>query len=151
MVVDVGVDVGMWVYLSHPSFLWAWEICWIKMDCIKFRQPIQYTVHFSLFFKPGQASVKKATKHATFSVTLQQNKLKSNVAHYTTHIQTCSQPPDMLRDRIDVGGKMHNIAIQLILQQCCQTSWIIFVAHFTIPLVSLGHVMHGIIFLWQFN
>ena len=47
--------------------------------------------------------------------------MKGDVALFTTHVQTCSQP-DLLQDRFDVGGKTRNIAIQLVLQQCCKTS-----------------------------
>ena len=36
-------------------------------------------------------------------------------------------PPDLLRDRFDVGaGQTHKIAIQFILQQCCKTSCMFF-------------------------
>ena len=36
--------------------------------------------------------------------------------------------PDLLQDRFDEGGKTRNIAIQLVLQQCCKTSRAFFVA-----------------------
>ena len=36
--------------------------------------------------------------------------------------------PDLLQDRFDEGGKTRNIAIQLVLQQCCKTSRTFFVA-----------------------
>ena len=37
----------------------------------------------------------------------------------------------LLQYRFDVGGKTRNIAIQLVLQQCCKTSF--FIARFTEP------------------
>ena len=60
-------------------------------------------------------------KRATFLATLPKNELNSDVAPFTSHVQTCYQP-DLLQDRFDAGGKTHNIAIQLFLQQCCKTS-----------------------------
>ena len=51
------------------------------------------------------------------------------------NVQTCQQP-DFLQNRFDVGGKTRNIAIQLVLQRCCQTSCMFFVARFTVPLVG---------------
>ena len=33
-----------------------------------------------------------------------------------------------------MGGKTRNIAIQLVLQQCCRTSCTFFVARFSVPL-----------------
>ena len=44
----------------------------------------------------------------------------------------------MLQDRFYVGGTTRNIAIRLVLQQCCKTSCKLFVAPFTVPLV-FGH------------
>ena len=35
--------------------------------------------------------------------------------------------------RFDVGGKTRNIAVQLVLQQCCKTSCAFFVARFSVP------------------
>ena len=52
---------------------------------------------------------------------------------FTTHVQTCQQP-DLLHVRFDVGGKTRNIAIQLVLLQCCKTSCTFFVARFSVPL-----------------
>ena len=49
-------------------------------------------------------------KCATCFATLLQNELNSDVAHFTTHVQTCLQP-DLLQDRCNVGGKRRNIAI----------------------------------------
>ena len=43
------------------------------------------------------------------------------------------EQPDLLQDRFDVGGKTRNIAIQLVLQQCCKTSCTFFVARFSVP------------------
>ena len=49
-------------------------------------------------------------KCATCFATLLQNELNSDVAQFTTHVQTCLQP-DLLQDRCNVGGKRRNIAI----------------------------------------
>ena len=35
---------------------------------------------------------------------------------------------------LNVVGKTRNIAIQLVLQQCCKTSGMFFVAYFLVPL-----------------
>ena len=37
---------------------------------------------------------------------------------------------------LNMGGKTHNIAIQLVLQQCCQTNCTFLVARFSVPLFS---------------
>ena len=37
---------------------------------------------------------------------------------------------------LNVGGKTRDIAIQLVLQQCCNTSCTFFVARFSVPLVE---------------
>ena len=36
----------------------------------------------------------------------------------------------------DVGGRARNIVIQLVLPQCCKTSYTFFVARFSVPLRS---------------
>jgi len=54
--------------------------------------------------------------------------LKSDDARFTTLVQT-----RLFEDRFDVGAKTRNIAIQLILQQCCVTSCTFFVARLTVP------------------
>ena len=38
-----------------------------------------------------------------------------------------------MQNRFDVGGKTRNIAIELVLQQCCKTTCMIFVARFSVP------------------
>ena len=40
----------------------------------------------------------------------------------------------MLQDRFYVGGKGRDIGIQLVLQECCETSCTFFVARFSVPL-----------------
>ena len=55
---------------------------------------------------------------ATCLATLLQNELNSDVARFTTHVQTCSQP-DFLQHKFDLGGITRIIAIQLVLQQFC--------------------------------
>ena len=62
-------------------------------------------------------------KHATCFATLLQKELKSDVARFTTNVQTC-QLPNLVQDRFDEGGKTLNVnvALQLVLQQCCKTS-----------------------------
>ena len=44
--------------------------------------------------------------------TLLQNELKSDVARFPTHVQTCQQP-EWVQD-------MFNVALQFVLQQCCK-------------------------------
>ena len=41
--------------------------------------------------------------------TLPQNELKSDVARFTTNVQTCQQP-DLTQDRFDEEGKTRNVA-----------------------------------------
>jgi len=53
--------------------------------------------------------------------TLLQNKLNRDAARYTTHIKPVLQRISLLAG-LNVGGKTRNIASQLVLQQCCQTS-----------------------------
>ena len=43
-----------------------------------------------------------------------QNGLESDVARFTTHVQTCQQP-DLVQDRFHEGGKTRNVALQLVL------------------------------------
>ena len=58
---------------------------------------------------------KRATKkHATSFATLLQNELESDVARFTTHVQTCQQP-DLVQDRFHEGGKTRNVALRLVL------------------------------------
>ena len=59
--------------------------------------------------------------------TLLQNELKSDVARFPTHVQTCQQP-EWVQDMFDEGGKTFNVALQFVLQQCCKQ-----VAHFCHP------------------
>ena len=60
---------------------------------------------------------------------LLQNELNSDVARFTR-----------LLKGLNVGGKTHNIAIQLALQQCCKTSCTFFVARFSVPLAYITSV-----------
>ena len=59
--------------------------------------------------------------------------LKSDVAPFSTHVQTCWQP-DLLQDRLDVGNKTCNIAVfyscssNVARQNAC-----FFVARFSVP------------------
>ena len=73
-------------------------------------------------------------KRATCFATLWQNELKSGVARFTTHVQTCLQP-DLVQDRFLMGGKTCNITIQLVLEQCCNTSCKFFVACFSVVII----------------
>ena len=59
--------------------------------------------------------------------------------------------PDLLQDRFDLGGKTHNIAIQLILQQCCKTSCTFFVARFSVPKRAYSHDVTAFISVFQNN
>ena len=60
-------------------------------------------------------------KRATCLATLLQNKLNSDVTRFTTHIKPVLQQIRLLTG-LNVSGKTRNIAIQLVLQQCCKTS-----------------------------
>ena len=75
-------------------------------------------------------------KCATCLATLLQNELTSSVVCFTTHIKPVWQQIRLLTG-LNMGGKMRNIAIQLVLQQCCKTSGTFFVARFSVPLATL--------------
>ena len=72
-------------------------------------------------------------KRATCFATLLYNELNSDVTRFTTHIKPVLQQIRLLTG-LNVGGKTRNIAIQLVLQQCCKTSCTFFVARFSVPL-----------------
>ena len=59
-------------------------------------------------------------KRATRPAILLQNKFNSDVARFTTHVQTCFTrfERDLMQDRFGVAGKTRNIAIHFALQQC---------------------------------
>ena len=59
--------------------------------------------------------------------------MNSDVARFTTHIKPVLQQIRLLTG-LNMGGKTRNIAIQLVLQQCCRTSCTFFVARFSVPL-----------------
>ena len=59
-------------------------------------------------------------KRLTCLATLLLNKLNSDDARFT--IKPVLQQISLIVNRFDVGGKTCNIAIQLVLQQCCKTS-----------------------------
>ena len=73
-------------------------------------------------------------KRAICFATWLQNELNSDVARFTTHE---NKPCILISCKIgsNMGGKTRNIAIQLGLQQCCETSCTYFVARFTAALV----------------
>ena len=73
-------------------------------------------------------------RRATCLATLLQNELNSDVARFTTHIKPVLQQIRLLTG-LNMGGKTHNIAIQLVLQQCCKKSCTFFVARFSVPLI----------------
>ena len=75
---------------------------------------------------------KGGVKRATCFATLLQNDLNSNVARFTTHIKPVLQQIRLLTG-LNMDGKTHNIAIELVLQQCCKTSCMFFVARFSAP------------------
>ena len=70
-------------------------------------------------------------KRATCFATLLQNELNSDFAPFTTHEKN---PYHLIccKTGLNAGGKTRNIAIQLVLQQCCRTSCTLSVAHFTV-------------------
>ena len=71
-------------------------------------------------------------KSVTCFATLLQSELNSDGVCFTTHIKPVLQQIRLLTG-LNEGGKMCNIAIQLILQQCCKTSCMFFVAHCSVP------------------
>ena len=74
-------------------------------------------------------------KRATRFATLLQNESNTDVARFVTHFRTLLPTNEVVRF-VFVGGKKRNIAIQLILQQCCEKSCTFFVALFTVPLTA---------------
>ena len=52
---------------------------------------------------------------------------------FTTHLKPVLQQIRLLTG-LNVGGKTRNIAIQLVLKQCCKTSCTFFVARFSVRL-----------------
>ena len=60
------------------------------------------------------------------------NELNSVVRRFATHIKPVLQQIRLLTG-LNVGGKTRNIAIQLVVQQCCKTSCTFFVARFSVP------------------
>jgi len=64
---------------------------------------------------------------------LPQNELNSDVARFTTHVKPVLQQIRLLTG-LNMGGKARNIAIQLVLQQCCKKSCTFFVARISVPL-----------------
>ena len=71
-------------------------------------------------------------KRTTCLATLLQNKLNSDVARFTTHIKPVLRQIRLLTS-LNVGGKIRNIACQLVPQQYCKTSCTFFVARFYAP------------------
>ena len=63
---------------------------------------------------------------------LLQNELDRDVARFTTLIKPVLQQIRLLTG-LNVCGKTRNIAIQLVLQQCCKTSCTSFGARFSVP------------------
>ena len=74
-------------------------------------------------------------KHATCFATLLQNELQSNVAHFATLFKYFLHQNRVLTG-LNVGGKTCNIAFQLVLQHCCKTNCMFFVARFSVPLTA---------------
>ena len=122
------------------------EGCTISDDCstitceINFvEKPITFKLKVStvIFYKypHNMLKVRKngQQKRATCFATLLYNELNSDVTRFTTHIKPVLQQIRLLTG-LNVGGKTRNIAIQLVLQQCCKTSCTFFVARFSVPL-----------------
>ena len=76
---------------------------------------------------------KKKKKPATCFAKLLQNELNSDVARFITHIKPFLQQIRLLTG-LNMDGKTCHIAIQLVLLQCCKTSYTFFVARFSLPL-----------------
>ena len=88
-------------------------------------------------------------KRATCLATLLQNQLNSDVACSTTHIKPVLQQIRLLTG-LTMGGKTRHIAIQLVLQQCCKTSYT-FVARFYAPYPSFPSPPPSFIFWFSFH
>ena len=58
-------------------------------------------------------------KKCNLSCNIAVNELNSHVARFATHINPVLQQIRLLTG-LNVGGKSRNIAIQLVLQQCCK-------------------------------
>ena len=86
----------------------------------------------------AKATVERAArKRATCFATLLPNELNSDVARFTTHEK---KPCNLLccKTGSNVAGKTCNIAIQLVLQQCCKKSCTFFVANSKPKQFNLG-------------
>ena len=59
--------------------------------------------------------------HATCNTTMLQNELNSDVVRFTNYIKPVMQQIRLLTG-LNGGGKTRNIAFQLALHQCCETS-----------------------------
>ena len=90
---------------------------------IKFRKALS-------FRKTGNKNLQLVLQHWCKT-----DELKSDVARFTTHVQTCWQP-DLLQNRFDVGGKtraQHRYLTRFAAM--LQNKLRFFVARFTLPLV----------------
>ena len=82
---------------------------------------------------PSNGTEKRATKNMQLFLQHCCNGVEKRCCvFYPAHVQTCQQP-DLVQARFEVGGKTRNIAIQLVLQRCCKTSCMFFVARFSVP------------------
>ena len=112
---------------DHVQDEFCWEANHIPtqgINCHFLWIPAQYAIGM------GKWATKK---RATCLATLLQNELNTDVARFTTLIKPVLQQIRLLTG-LNVGGKTLNIAIQLVLQQCCKTSCKLLVARFFVPL-----------------
>ena len=89
-----------------------------------------YTHKLPKLFSHLKASVKQAAKTCNLFCNIEAKRVQKRCC--ATDVQICQQP-DLVLDRFDVGDRTHNIVLQLVLQQCCQTSCMFFVARFSVP------------------
>ena len=90
---------------------------------------------FTTYFISSRYGKTGYKKRATSFAILLQKEVNSDVARFTTHVRT-------FLGRFVSWVKIRNIAIQLVLRQCCKTACTFVVARFTVPL----RLLHSISF-----
>ena len=85
-------------------------------------EPTRLGFHNNIFRTSNLRCAKMGRKKwLTCLAALLQNELTSSVGRFPTHIKPVLQQI-RLSTGLNMGGKTRNIAIQLVLQQCCKTS-----------------------------
>ena len=92
---------------GSTSFVFSFNKCSTILQLVEPLHEISSLPLALSFGKTGNKNVHHALQHC-WKTKLKE--LKSDVAPFSTHVQTCWQP-DLLEDRLDVGNKTHNIAV----------------------------------------